>query len=208
MSLPSDPREIEKKSFEIISALLEGKGLEGPERDVVMRVVHATADPEFADLMLFSGGAAKAGIEAVKSGCAVVTDVTMLKAGISRNRPGGREALCHIADPDVAEAAKKDGGTRAVAAMRKAAMLGEMDGAVVAIGNAPTALFELIRLIKDGKARPALVVGVPVGFVGASESKEGLAAMTGVPFITSRGRKGGSAVAAAIVNALIKLAGK
>ena len=208
MSLPSDPREIEKKSFEIISALLEGKGLEGPERDVVMRVVHATADPEFADLMLFSGGAAKAGIEAVKTGCAVVTDVTMLKAGISRNRPGGREALCHIADPDVAEAAKKDGGTRAVAAMRKAAMLGEMDGAVVAIGNAPTALFELIRLIKDGKARPALVVGVPVGFVGASESKEGLAAMTGVPFITSRGRKGGSAVAAAIVNALIKLAEK
>jgi len=199
-----DPSEIEKKSFEIIEGLIRGKGLAGPEKDVVMRVVHATADPEFAGLMLFSKGAVEAGLKALGKGCPIITDVKMLKAGISPNRAGGSENnFCFISDLDVATEARKTGSTRAVAAMRKAS--NRMDGAIIAIGNAPTALYEVMRLILEDGIRPALVVGVPVGFVGAAESKEALSKLKEVPFITNRGRKGGSPVGAAIINALIKL---
>lgn len=222
MSFLSDPGEIEKKSFEIIEGLLRDKGLaagpdgglaslarkiDGAEKDIVMRVVHATADPDFADTIVFSEGAASAGIKALKDRCRIVTDVNMLSAGISAKRPGGEhKPTCFISDPDVLEAARKDGTTRAASAMRKAAAESMMDGAIVAVGNAPTALYEVIRLVMDEGARPALVIGVPVGFVGASESKEALLGMKDVPFITNRGRKGGSPVGAAIINALIKLA--
>jgi precorrin-8X/cobalt-precorrin-8 methylmutase len=207
LSFISDPGEIEKKSFEIIEGLLSGKGLDGPEKDIVMRVVHATADPDFAESMVFSEGAAARGIKALAAGCGIVTDVKMLMAGISVKRPGiPRETTCHISDPDILLKAKENGGTRAAAAMRKAAYEGRMDGAIVAIGNAPTALYEVIRLVRDEGVRPALIVGVPVGFVGAAESKDALMSVGEVPYITNRGRKGGSPVAAAIVNAMIKLA--
>jgi len=205
-SVISDPSKIEKLSFEIISSLIARGDYSEGEFEVVKRVVHATADTEFADLVLFSEGAVDAGVGAILGGCRIITDVQMLKAGISRRRPGGEEeAYCFISDPDVAKTAKEAGCTRAAAAMRKAAPL--MGGAVVAVGNAPTALYELMDILDRGGARPALVVGVPVGFVGASESKDELARrLTDVPFITCKGRKGGSPVGAAIINALIRLA--
>lgn len=201
----SDPSRIEKRSFEIISSLVEPGGYSPSEFEVVKRVVHATADTEFAAKMLFSKGAVDAGVEAIRRGCGIVTDVRMLQAGISRNRPGGGEnTRCFISDPDVAERARESGTTRAAAAMRKAAAY--MEGAIVAVGNAPTALYELVDMIMEGAVRPALVIGVPVGFVGAAESKDYLAErLTEAPFITCRGVKGGSPVGAAAVNAIIKL---
>jgi precorrin-8X/cobalt-precorrin-8 methylmutase len=202
----SDPAQIEKKSFEIIESLLKDKGLRLPEKDVVIRVVHATADPDFADLLFFSEGAVDAGITAIHSKCNIIADVNMLKAGISKNRAGGREAFCFIADPMAAASAVKAGTTRAVAAMRMAASIGHMEGAIVAVGNAPTALYEVMRLVREEGVRPALIVGVPVGFVGAAESKEELMRLSGIPFITNKGKKGGSSVAASIINAIVKLA--
>lgn len=201
----TDPKAIEKKSFEIIAGLLGGAWPDGPERDAVMRVVHATADPEFASAMVFSDGAARAGVGALRAGCNIITDVMMLRAGVARKKAGEPDGVfCYISDPDVTKDARASGGTRAAAAMRKAARLGVMDGAVVAIGNAPTALYEVMRLVREEGARPALVIGVPVGFVGAAESKDGLLGLTEVPFITCRGRKGGSPVGAAVINALLK----
>lgn len=202
----TDPADIEKKSFEIISSLISQGGWSASEFEVVKRVVHATADTQFAEQMVFSPGAVEAGVDAIKRGAAIITDVKMLLAGISPNRPGGAEtALCFISDPDVAAEAKANGTTRAVAAMRKAAPV--MEGGIVAVGNAPTALFELIRLVNAGTARPALIVGVPVGFVGAAESKDALIEeMKNTPFITCRGRKGGSPVGASALNAIIRLA--
>ncbi len=205
--MPSDPRSIESRSFEIIETLLSGKGLDGPEKEVVKRAVHATADPDFADTIIFSQGSLSSGISAIASSCKIITDVNMLRAGITKNRPGGAEAICFVSDDDVKESARENGVTRSSAGMSKAAKLGLIDGSIVAIGNAPTALFEIIKLVQGG-ARPALIVGVPVGFVGAAESKEALEGVSEVPFITNRGVKGGTPVAAAIVNAIIKLANK
>jgi len=201
----SDPYEIEKKSFEIIRGLIGEMALTLSERDVVMRVVHATADTDFAGAMVFSKGAVDAGVAAIRSGCCIITDVKMLKAGISPNRPGGSDNNhCFISDIDVAATARKDGTTRAASAMKKAKC--RMDGSIVAIGNAPTALYEVMRMVVEDGARPALIVGVPVGFVGAAESKEALLNIGQAPFITNHGRKGGSPVGAAVINALIKLA--
>jgi len=201
----SDPSQIEKKSFEIIEGLLKDKGLLMPEKDVVVRVVHATADPDFADLLVFSEGSVNAGITALRDRCNIIADVNMLKAAISKNRPGGREAFCFIADPMAAASAKESSSTRAVAAIRMAASFGHMDGAIVAVGNAPTALYEVMRLVREEGIKPALIVGVPVGFVGAAESKDELIGLSGIPFVTNKGNKGGSPVAASIINALIKL---
>ncbi|MHB8172990.1 MAG: precorrin-8X methylmutase [Nitrospirota bacterium] len=206
MQFLSDPRAIESRSFEIIEGLLSGKSLDGPEKEVVKRVVHATADPGFADTLLFSKGSLSAGASAIASSCNIITDVNMLRAGITRVRPGGAEVFCFISDSDVKQLAEGSLITRSAAGIRKAAGLGLIDGSIVAIGNAPTALSELIRLVREG-SRPALIVGVPVGFVGAAESKEALESVTEVPFITNKGIKGGTPVAAAIVNAIIKLQG-
>lgn len=201
----TDPRAIEEKSFEIIAGLLGERFSDGPERGVVMRVVHATADPDFAGAMVFSEGAARAGIEALRSGCDIISDVMMLRAGVARKVSGEPDRVfCYISDTDVAEDAKASGGTRAAASMRKALREGVMDGAIVAIGNAPTALYEVMRLVREEGARPALVIGVPVGYVGAAESKDELTGLTEVPFITCLGRKGGSPVGAAVINALLK----
>lgn len=206
----ADPRAscqhpIEKESFRIIGTELDEGAFSPLELPVVKRVIHSTADFEFKDLLRFSPGAIEAGIEAIRLGRPVITDVRMVEAGIMKYRldPFGSRVMCFSSDRSVADEAAAQGLTRTAASMRKAAEF--MDGAIVAIGNAPTALSELLRIVASGGPRPALVVGVPVGFVGAAESKEALE-KSSLSFILSRGRKGGSTVAVSIVNALAILA--
>ncbi|MEE9615085.1 MAG: precorrin-8X methylmutase [Thermodesulfobacteriota bacterium] len=199
---PLRPHPIEAESFNIITEELGENSFSEEELPVVKRVIHTSADFEFKDILSFSPGALKAGTGALRGGGNVVTDVRMIKAGINRLRLAafGGGLFCFSSDADVARRAKEEGSTKTAASMRKGAEY--MKGGVVAIGNAPTALMELLKLIKSGEASPALIVGVPVGFVGAEEAKEALLG-SGVEYITSRGKKGGSTVAVAIVNALL-----
>ena len=201
------PADIERTSLAIITEELNQMGLIFPEdtAPVVKRVIHTTADFDYARNLHFTPGAVAAGIAALRSGTPIVTDTTMALAGISK--PGlaklGTTALCYVEDPEVAAAAKQQGTTRAVAAVHKAAAA--YPGAILAVGNAPTALLTIADQIEAG-LRPALVIGVPVGFVNVVESKERLFAVCqecGVPAIVAMGRKGGSTVAAAICNALV-----
>ena len=201
------PADIERTSISIITRELDELGLTPPPETaaVVKRVIHTTADFDYAKNLRFTPGAVQAAVRALQRGAVIVTDTNMALAGISR--PGlaklGCEAVCYMADPAVAEAAKQAGTTRAVAAMHRAAR--EHPGAILAVGNAPTALLTIAEEIEAG-LRPALVVGVPVGFVNVVESKETLFAICeqhGVPAIAAMGRKGGSNVAAAICNALV-----
>ena len=201
------PADIERTSLAIITEELNQMGLIFPENTapVVKRVIHTTADFDYARNLHFTPGAVAAGIAALRSGTPIVTDTTMALAGISK--PGlaklGTTALCYVADPEVAAAAKQQGTTRAVAAVHKAAAA--YPGAILAVGNAPTALLTIADQIEAG-LRPELVIGVPVGFVNVVESKERLFAVCqecGVPAIVAMGRKGGSTVAAAICNALV-----
>jgi len=176
------------------------------EWPVVQRAIHSTADFELGRSMVFHPRAVEAGIAAIRKGARVVADVQMIQAGISAAylaEFGGR-VLCYMADLDVAVKARAEGTTRAMQCMRKAAR--EAPGAVYAIGNAPTALLELVRLVEDGEANPALIIGVPVGFVSAAESKEQVRRQGLVPYITNRGRKGGTPVAVSITNALLRMA--
>ncbi len=201
---------IESESFRIIGSEMDESALPGEQLPVIKRVIHATADFDFAELLRFSPGAVEAGISIIRNGRSIITDVTMVETGISKARlkafnKGALNLHCFIADKSVARESKRSSITRSAAAMRKAAPL--MDGAIVAIGNAPTALNELMSLIKSGAASPKLVIGVPVGFVDAEESKNKLMA-SGVEFISTAGRKGGSTVAVAIVNALLIMAGE
>ena len=200
------PAEIERASMEIIARELAERGeTPPPETDaVVRRVIHATADFDFAHTLRFTPGAAEKGAAALRGG-AIVTDTNMARAGVSRRAAEalGCAVCCYMAEPDVAEEAKRRGTTRAAVSMERA--LREHPGAVFALGNAPTALLRLAELIEAG-ARPALVVGVPVGFVNVTESKERALAVceaNGVPAIVALGRKGGSGVAAAVCNALL-----
>ena len=201
------PADIERTSISIITRELDELGLTPPPETaaVVKRVIHTTADFDYAKNLRFTPGAVQAAVRALQRGAVIVTDTNMALAGISR--PGlaklGCEAVCYMADPAVAEAAKQAGTTRAVAAMHRAAR--EHPGAIFAVGNAPTALLTIAEEIETG-LRPALVIGVPVGFVNVVESKETLFAVCeqhGVPAIAAMGRKGGSNVAAAICNALV-----
>ena len=207
------PADIERTSLSIITAELEQLGLTPPPETaaVVKRVIHTTADFDYAKNLRFTPGAVPAAVKALQGGASIVTDTNMTLAGISK--PGlrklGCEAMCYMADPAVAEAAKQAGTTRAVAAMHRAAA--EHPGAILAVGNAPTALLTIAELIETAGLRPALVIGVPVGFVNVVESKETLFAACeryGVPAIVAMGRKGGSNVAAAICNALVYSAGE
>ncbi len=193
---------IEKESFRIISEELGAAGFNEAELPVVKRVIHSTADFEYKDIIRFSPKALASGMGALRAGRPVITDVRMVEAGISKDRLGplGGRVYCFSSDADVIERAMSTGATRAAISMEKAAPY--IQGAVVAIGNAPTALNALLRLYREKNIRPALVVGVPVGFVGAEESKEGLM-RSGLEYITTAGRKGGSTVAVAIVNALL-----
>ncbi|MCR5808868.1 MAG: precorrin-8X methylmutase [Clostridiales bacterium] len=196
--------EIEKRSFEIISGILADEGVVlDPENELVIkRVIHTTADFEYVKNLVFSEHAVKLGIEALKNGCDIVTDTQMAKSGISKTTLAklGGEVHCFMSDEDVAAEAKARGVTRAAVSMEKAAGLNKP--LIFAVGNAPTALIALDELISAGRLAPKLIIGVPVGFVNVVESKE-LIIASSVPHIVARGRKGGSNVAAAIVNAML-----
>ena len=196
------PTEIEKRSFEIITELLGDRKLDPENEPVIKRVIHTTADFEYADNLVFSPGAVAKGIEALRAGCHIVTDTSMAMSGINKTILGklGGQVHCFIADPDVAEEAKARGITRSAVSMEKAAKLDKP--CIFAVGNAPTALIALHELMEAGTVKPALIIGVPVGFVNVVESKE-LILQDDVPFIVARGRKGGSNVAAAICNAML-----
>ncbi len=198
------PMEIEKRSFEIISGILADEGVVlDPENELVIkRVIHTTADFEYVKNLVFSEHAVKLGIEALKNGCDIVTDTQMAKSGISKTTLAklGGEVHCFMSDEDVAAEAKARGVTRAAVSMEKAAGLNKP--LIFAVGNAPTALIALDELISAGRLAPKLIIGVPVGFVNVVESKE-LIIASSVPHIVARGRKGGSNVAAAIVNAML-----
>ena len=198
------PMDIEKRSFEIISGILaeEGVVLDPENEPVIKSVIHTTADFEYVNNLVFSENAVKIGIEALKSGCDIVTDTQMAKAGISKAALSnlGGEVRCFMSDDDVAAEAKARGVTRAAVSMEKAAKLEKP--LIFAIGNAPTALIALDELMREGRLSPKLIIGVPVGFVNVVESKE-LIIASSVPHIVARGRKGGSNVAAAIVNAML-----
>lgn len=200
------PGEIEQRSFELIGQELGGRKFPPEQEPIVKRVIHTTADFDYADNLVFSPGAVETALEALKKGAHIVTDTQMAMAGINKGalQKLGITAHCFMSDPDVAREAVKNGTTRAAASMRRAA---ELSGRLIfAVGNAPTALMELKKLI-DGKiVCPVLVIGVPVGFVNVVESKE-LIVESDVPHIVARGRKGGSNVAAAVCNALLYMAG-
>ena len=196
------PRDIEKRSFEIITQELGDKKLVPGTELIVKRCIHTSADFDYADNLMFSEGVVEKAMQAIKEGACIVTDTQMAKSGINKRalaRYGG-EVYCFMSDADVAEIAKKNGSTRATASMDKAASMDKK--LIFAIGNAPTALVRLYELIEDGKLDPALIIGVPVGFVNVVQSKE-LIMAADVPYIVARGRKGGSNIAACIVNALL-----
>ena len=196
------PADIEKRSFAIITEELGGRTFPDGVAEVVKRVIHTSADFDYADNLCFSPDAVEQAKAALEAGATIVTDTNMALAGISKGtlaQLGGR-AVCLMADEAVAREAKARGVTRATVSMEHAAKL---DGPLIfAIGNAPTALIRLHELIEEGAVSPALVIGVPVGFVNVVESKE-LFLGGDTPYIIARGRKGGSNVAAAIVNALL-----
>ena len=196
------PKEIEQRSFEIITRELGDISLDPANEAVIKRVIHTTADFDYVNTLCFSPNAVAKGIEALKQGACIVTDTQMARAGVNKATLSalGGEAFCFMSDPDVAAAAKEQGTTRATASMDKAAAISRP--LIFAIGNAPTALVRLYELIKEGKLKPLLVIGVPVGFVNVVEAKELLMELD-VPYIVARGRKGGSNVAAAICNALL-----
>ena len=195
------PMEIERESFRIITEELGDRALDPEKAPIIKRVIHTTADFDYADTLYFSENAVELAKEALRGGATVVTDTQMALAGINKRtleKLGGR-AVCFMADEDVAREAKAQGVTRARVSMDKAVRLG--DNVIYAIGNAPTALIRLREHI-DAGYRPKLIIGVPVGFVNVVASKE-LIVGTDVPCIVARGRKGGSNVAACIVNALL-----
>ena len=201
------PEDIEKTSFAIIEQELREKGREIPEdrRHVVLRVIHTTADFEYLDTLQFSDGVLETASAAIRRGARIVTDTTMAMAGINKRKLAsfGGEVRCYIADPAVAEQARQEGTTRSAAAVDKAVREAEKTGTplIFAVGNAPTARLALEEKIRQGY-RPELVVAVPVGFVNVVEAKERIM-RSGAPFICSRGRKGGSNVAAAVINAIL-----
>ena len=196
------PADIEKRSFAIITEELGGRTFPDGVAEVVKRVIHTSADFDYADNLCFSPDAVEQAKAALEAGATIVTDTNMALAGISKPTLAklGGKAVCLMADEDVAREARARGVTRATVSMEHAAKL---DGPLIfAIGNAPTALIRLHELIEEGAVSPALVIGVPVGFVNVVESKE-LFIGGDTPYIIARGRKGGSNVAAAIVNALL-----
>ncbi|WP_100332041.1 precorrin-8X methylmutase [Bacillus xiapuensis] len=199
------PMEIEGRSFDIITEEFGPHDLPFEEYKVIQRVIHASADFELGRSMRFHPKAIVSGIQAIRNGERIICDVQMVQVGISKPRIAkyGGSIHVYISDDDVREEAKRLNTTRAIISMRKAAA--EADGGIYCIGNAPTALLELIRLVKEGAAKPSLVIGLPVGFVSAAESKEELAKLD-IPFITNIGRKGGSTVTVAALNALSLLA--
>ena len=196
-----DGDEIYRRSFAIIRSEANLERFRGVEERVAVRVIHACGMPDVAADLVFAPGAAEAGVEALAAGAPIFCDAQMVAYGVTRARlPAQNEVLCMLGDPTVADLARARGLTRSAAAVDL--WRDRLGGSVVAIGNAPTTLFRLLEILAEGAPMPACIVGMPVGFVGAAESKEALIALGGSPHIALRGRRGGSAVAAATINAL------
>ncbi|MGI0063290.1 MAG: precorrin-8X methylmutase [Nitrosopumilaceae archaeon] len=199
-------QSIEDQSMEIIEKEIGSHQYDELEWPIVRRVIHATADFDFAkdNKIIFHKDAIKSGINALRNGCNLIVDVNGVIGGLNKQNLNefGNNTICNISNPIIVEEAKKYNKTRAQTSMRMATL--EMNGGIVVIGNAPTALLEVIQMIQEGVTTPALIIGIPVGFVSSPESKEALQALD-VPFITNKGRKGGSPCASAIVNALFKI---
>lgn len=203
MDFIKEPMTIENRSMELIAPHLAELHLDERETKLYSRLIHASGDVGYAPITRVHPQAIDAAIAALKRGVDIYTDVEMVRTGINKKKLAsfGGTVHCLVADPDVAARAKAEGVTRSMVAMRTFGK--DMDGSIVAIGNAPTALFEVLRLVREEGIRPACIVGIPVGFVGAAESKAELAANDIVPYITVEGSKGGSPIAAAAVNALM-----
>jgi len=203
MDFIKEPMTIENRSMELIAPHLEGLDLDERATKLYSRLIHASGDVGYAPITRVHPEAIDRTIEALKAGAHIYTDVEMVRTGINKKKLAsfGGEVHCLVADPDVAVQAKELGITRSMVAMRKFGKA--LDGSIVAIGNAPTALFEVLRLVREEGIRPACIVGIPVGFVGAAESKAELAENGIVPYITVEGTKGGSPIAAAAINALM-----
>lgn len=203
MDFIKEPMTIENRSMELIAPHLAELHLDERETKLYSRLIHASGDVGYAPITRVHPQAIDAAIAALKRGVDIYTDVEMVRTGINKKKLAsfGGTVHCLVADPDVAARAKAEGITRSMVAMRTFGK--DMDGSIVAIGNAPTALFEVLRLVREEGIRPACIVGIPVGFVGAAESKAELAANDIVPYITVEGSKGGSPIAAAAVNALM-----
>ena len=205
MDFIKQPMEIENRSMEIIAPYLAEYKLSEAEIKVYSRMIHASGDVDYAKVIRVHPQAIEAMQQALKKGAHIYTDVEMVRTGINKKKLAsfGGEVHCLVADPEVAVQAKELGITRSMVAMRKFGKA--LDGSIVAIGNAPTALFEVLRLVREEGIRPACIVGIPVGFVGAAESKAELAENGIVPYITVEGTKGGSPIAAAAINALMHI---
>lgn len=203
MDFIKKPMDIENRSMEIIAPYLEKLNLDDEAVRVYSRIIHAAGDMEYAPIIRLHPGAVAAAKNALRSGCNIYTDVEMVRTGINKKKLAsfGGQVFCRVAEPEIAAAAREQGITRSMAAMRSFGQ--DMNGAIIAIGNAPTALFEVLRLVQEENLRPAVIVGIPVGFVGAADSKAALAANTLVPYVTVEGTKGGSPIAAAVINAIM-----
>lgn len=199
-------QSIEDESMQIIEKEIGPYQYNELEWPIVRRVIHATADFDFAkeNKIIFSKDAIKSGMEALKAGCNIIVDVNGVLGGLNKQnlKDFSCNVICNIANPKIVEEAKKYNKTRAQTSMRMA--VSDMNGGIIVIGNAPTALLEIIQMVKESVTKPALIIGIPVGFVSSPESKEALQSLT-VPYITNVGRKGGSPCASAIVNALFKM---
>ena len=205
MDFIKNPMQIENRSMEIIAPHLDGLNLNFEETKIFSRIIHAAGDVEYAPLIKIHPSAIESAEAAIKRGANIFTDVEMVRTGINKRtlKKFGGEVFCKVADDDARELALTENITRSMAAMR---IFGEkLNGAIVAVGNAPTALFEVLRLIREENISPAVIIGVPVGFVGAADSKAELAAQNKIPFITVEGTKGGSSIAVAAVNAILYL---
>ena len=203
MDFIKEPMAIENRSMELIAPHLAELHLDERATKLYSRLIHASGDVGYAPITRVHPEAIDRAIEALKAGAHIYTDVEMVRTGINKKKLAsfGGEVHCLVADPEIAAEAKELGITRSMVAMRRFGK--DLDGSIVAIGNAPTALFEVLRLVREEEIRPACIVGIPVGFVGAAESKAELAENGIVPYITVEGTKGGSPIAAAAINALM-----
>ena len=200
-------QSIEDASMKMIEDEIGPHNYNEKEWPIVRRIIHSTADFDFADKnrLIFQKNAIESGMKALKNGCSIVVDVNGVIGGLNKQNPKdfGNEIVCNISKPEIMQQAKDEGKTRSQVSMRVAK--NDIDGGIVAIGNAPTALMEVIEMVKEGIVKPALIIGIPVGFICAPESKEELSKLEGTSFITNLGRKGGSSSASAIINAIFKL---
>ena len=205
MDFIKQPMDIENKSMGIIAPHLAGLNLNEAETKVYSRMIHAAGDVEYAPIIRLHPEAIQAAKKALQSGCNIYTDVEMVRTGINKRKleSFGGKVFCRVADPEIRELAEREGITRSMAAMRSFGK--ELNGAIAAIGNAPTPLFEVLRLVREEGIRPAVIVGIPVGFVGAADSKKELEQNGIVPYVTVEGTKGGSPIAVAVINAVMYL---